>query len=101
MVDGERAFWGDPLAELASTALFRDPAKDAGFLSGFAETAGHPLDLGPGPAMRLGLYRAYLYLVMVVERAPRRYQGLESRAVDVFVRNRLARELRALRRALA
>ncbi|NKY11471.1 hypothetical protein [Cellulomonas hominis] len=51
--------------------------------------------------MRLGLYQAYLYLVMIVERAPRQYHRRESRAIDVFVRSRLARERRALRRALA
>lgn len=100
VVDGERAFWGDPLAELASTALFRDPARATDFLAGFAETAGSPLDLGPGAQLRLALYRAYLYLIMTVEGAPRGYRGAEARLLGAYARHRLAREVRVLDRAL-
>lgn len=100
VTDGERAFWGDPLAELASTALFGDPGEDAGFNAGWEATTGGPLDLGPDARLRLALYRAYLYLVMTVERAPRGYRGVEARLVDAVVRTRLRAELRAIRRRL-
>jgi len=100
VVDGERCFWGDPLAELASTSLFRDPATATDFLDGFADAAGEQLDLTGDARLRLTLYRAYLYLVMTVEQAPRGYRGPEALATDRFVRNRLGRELRTLRRLL-
>lgn len=99
VVDGERAFWGDPLAELVSTSLFRDPALATDFLAGFAAEAGEPLDLGPEVQLRLTLYRAYLCLIMTVEGAPRGY-GEEGQQVVAFARRRLAAELRALHRAL-
>ena len=99
VVDGERAFWGDPLAELVSTSLFRDPAQATDFLAGYAAEAGEPLDLGPDAQLRLTLYRAYLCLIMTVEGAPRGY-GPEGQAGVAFARRRLAAELRTLHRVL-
>lgn len=100
VVDGERAFWGDPLAELASTALFRDPRRATDFLAGYASASGRELDLGAGPWLRVQLYRAYLYLIMLAEAAPRGYDGAEHRLVRAFTARRLAREVRDLRREL-
>lgn len=71
IIDGERAFWGDPLAELVSTSLFADPEDDAPFLAGYAETAGSPLVFTPDVHARLSLYQAYLTAIMLVERVPR------------------------------
>lgn len=34
IIDGERMFWGDPVADLVSTSLFGDPEKDLDFLAG-------------------------------------------------------------------
>lgn len=100
VVDGERAFWGDPLAELASTALFRAPARATDFLSGYADVAGAPLDLGAEAQLRLALYRAYLYLVMSVEGAPRGYRSAAARLTGAYARHRLAGEIRVLDGAL-
>ena len=100
LIDGERAFWGDPLAELASTALFANPAKDFDFLDGYAQAAGEPLVLDDRARLRLTLYRTYLYLIMTVEAAPRGYSGAEAVATAVYVRKKLKRELKTLRASL-
>ncbi len=100
LIDGERAFWGDPLAELASTALFANPAKDFDFLDGYAQAAGEPLVLDDRARLRLALYRTYLYLIMTIEAAPRGYSGAEAVATAVYVRKKLKRELKTLRASL-
>ncbi|ATY13052.1 aminoglycoside phosphotransferase family protein [Amycolatopsis sp. AA4] len=69
-VDGERAFWGDPLADLVSTALFGDIERDADFVRGYRE-AGGELVFDAAARVRLALYRCYLYLIMLVETVPR------------------------------
>lgn len=99
VIDGERAFWGDALADLVSTALFGDPRRDSDFLAGYGSAAGQPLDLGPAAQLRLAFYRAYLDLIMIVEGAPRGYRGLEQRMTRAYVRSHLARQLRAIGRA--
>ena len=55
IIDGERAFWGDPLADLVSTSLFRDPAADRDFLRGYAGASGTPLRFGDAARTRLAL----------------------------------------------
>ncbi|WP_409179634.1 phosphotransferase family protein [Amycolatopsis sp. VS8301801F10] len=69
-VDGERAFWGDPLADLVSTALFGDIERDADFCRGYRD-AGGDLVFDDAVRVRLALYRCYLYLIMLVETVPR------------------------------
>lgn len=93
IVDGERAFWGDPLAELVSTALFRDPREATHFRAGFSQAAGSELDLGPDALLRISLYRAYLCLIMAVEGAPRGYAGAEADRTRDYVLDVLAREV--------
>ncbi len=100
VVDGERAFWGDPLAEIVSTSVFRDPRRATDFLAGYAEVVGEPLDLGPDAQVRLALYRAYLFLIMTIEGTPRGYRRVESRLVRSYARYRPVRELRTLNRML-
>ncbi|MFI0235298.1 phosphotransferase family protein [Streptomyces sp. NPDC016845] len=72
LIDAERAFWGDPLAEFVSLALFDDIERDEHFLTAYRE-AGGPAVLDEAGRRRLALYRAYLYLIMWVEAAPRRF----------------------------
>ena len=67
MIDGERAFWGDPLAEMVSLALFRDIRRDPVFLDGY-RAAGGSVEID---AYRLAAYQVYLYLIMLVETVPR------------------------------
>lgn len=72
LIDAERAFWGDPLAEFVSLALFADIEQDTAFLRGY-RSAGGTVSIDPAARQRLLLYRAYLYLIMWVEAVPRGY----------------------------
>ena len=70
LIDAERAFWGDPVAELVSLALFADIEQDTSFLHGY-RAAGGRITFDLATRQRLSLYRAYLYLIMWVEAVPR------------------------------
>lgn len=77
LIDAERAFWGDPLAEFVSLALFADIERDTAFLRGY-RAAGGTVTFDFAARRRLSLYQAYLYLIMWVEAVPRQY-GREHR----------------------
>jgi aminoglycoside phosphotransferase (APT) family kinase protein len=83
LVDAERAFWGDPLAEMVSVALFADIEQDPAFLGGY-RAAGGSITFDEGTRTRLALYRCYLYLIKLVERAPRGYASSERTAMVKF-----------------
>ncbi|KPI14858.1 aminoglycoside phosphotransferase [Actinobacteria bacterium OK074] len=70
LIDGERMFWGDPLADFVSLALLADIRQDEDFLTGYQEAGGNT-EFGPAAVRRLALYRSYLYLIMIVETIPR------------------------------
>jgi aminoglycoside phosphotransferase (APT) family kinase protein len=72
LIDAERAFWGDPVAEFVSLALFGDIEQDPAFLHGY-RAAGGTVTFDAATRQRLSLYRAYLYLIMWVEAEPRRF----------------------------
>lgn len=72
IVDGERMFWGDPVADFVSLALFGNMAEDEDFLAGYADGGGQPVEFDESVRLRLALYRCYLYLIMLVETVPRR-----------------------------
>ncbi|MET9844190.1 phosphotransferase family protein [Streptomyces ossamyceticus] len=70
LIDGERMFWGDPVADFVSLALLGDIRQDPDFLAGYREAGGDP-HLSPRAARRYALYRSYLSLIMLVETVPR------------------------------
>lgn len=74
LIDAERAFWGDPLADFVSLALFDDIERDEAFLNGY-RAAGGPVVLDAAARTRLALYRAYLHLIMWVEAVPRQFDA--------------------------
>ncbi|NGO74696.1 phosphotransferase [Streptomyces sp. YC504] len=78
VIDGERMFWGDPVAEFVSLSLFDDIERDTDFLTGYAQ-AGGQAEFTDSVRLRLNLYRCYLYLIMLVETVPRGYSR-EQRA---------------------
>ncbi|MFD9700141.1 phosphotransferase family protein [Lentzea sp. NPDC059081] len=92
LVDGERAFWGDPLAEMVSLALFGDIEEDREFLAGYGAAA-----VTAGARRRLAMYRAYLYLIMLVEGTPRQYSGDWYEEHKTLVRKHLGAELESVR----
>jgi len=71
VIDPERAFWGDPLADLVGIdPMGREPGTPA-LLGGYG-----PLDVdSPSARTRLDLYRMRLCLVMMIEITPRRFEG--------------------------
>lgn len=95
LIDGERMFWGDPLADFASLSLFvADAETDAAFLAGY-RAGGGTTDLD-GPALRrIALYRCYLYLIMLAEVVPRGYDAERIAWVREFVGPRLTAALAA------
>lgn len=84
LLDGERAFYGDPIAELVSLALFDDPAEVPGLLPGYL---GRPLT--DRERTRLRLYTAYLYLIMVTEAATRDFDPADHEPVRLATLARL------------
>ncbi|MGC0334388.1 aminoglycoside phosphotransferase (APT) family kinase protein [Streptomyces sp. SAI-170] len=72
LIDHERAFWGDPAAELVSLAFGGDTGPESDLVLGYLE-AGGSLAFTPALHHRLALYRLYLGLLLVVECGPRGY----------------------------
>lgn len=90
LIDGERMFWGDPLADFVSLALLGDIRRDEPFLEGYRRAGGQAV-FDRSARLRLALYRAYLYLIMHIETVPRAY-GAEH---DRRLRETVAPELLA------
>lgn len=84
LIDGERMFWGDPLADFVSLALLGDIKKDEAFLAGYREAGGRT-DFDVPARIRLALYRAYLYLIMLTETVPRAVDQDHERWVQAAV----------------
>jgi aminoglycoside phosphotransferase (APT) family kinase protein len=96
VIDGERAFGGDPLAELPSLALFGDIERDADFLRGFAEENGRALVFDPPTRARVALAALYLHLIMWIEPPSRGARGLVPFVVRRLVARALRRDFAAL-----
>lgn len=73
VIDGERAFYGDPLAEFASLAVLRDDDVLAVVMDGYGQQRGQPLVIGAAERRRLAFYRLYLHLLMAIEPVTRGY----------------------------
>jgi aminoglycoside phosphotransferase (APT) family kinase protein len=85
IIDLERALWGDPLME----GQFFSKVGDAAFL----EAYGLPMLATPGSVSRRLLYDLYLFVIMVVEVAYRRYPTDD---IERFGRKHLALTLAKL-----
>jgi aminoglycoside phosphotransferase (APT) family kinase protein len=67
IIDGERAFFGDPLAEFVGVALAGDPDGVPTLVAGYEEVAGRALERDEAARRRLALYKIYLALIMFTE----------------------------------
>lgn len=95
LIDGERMFWGDPLADFASLSLFlTDAESDPAFLAGY-RAGGGTTDLDAAALRRIALYRCYLYLIMLIEVVPRGYDAERLAWVREYVGPRLEAALAA------
>jgi aminoglycoside phosphotransferase (APT) family kinase protein len=88
LIDGERMFWGDPLADFVSLALLGDIRSDEAFLAGYRQAGGRA-GVDAAARLRLALYRTYLYLIMLTETVPREAGEQQER----WVQERVAPEL--------
>jgi aminoglycoside phosphotransferase (APT) family kinase protein len=96
LIDAERAFWGDPLADFVSLALMSDIRQDRAFLDGYRQ-AGGPVVLNASSEVRLALYRTYIYLLMLAEVTPRDFTPAERQEREDMVLPALTTELGVLR----
>ncbi|MFD5592594.1 phosphotransferase family protein [Streptomyces griseorubiginosus] len=92
LIDGERMFWGDPLADFVSLALLGDIKQDEAFLTGYREAGGRA-EFDVPARVRLALYRAYLYLIMLTETVPRAVDVERERWVQSTVAPQLVAAL--------
>lgn len=97
LVGHERAFWGDPLADFVTPTLFGELSEHDPLLAGYRE-AGGQVPTGPGAGIRDALYRMYLYLIMLVEEAPRGYPAQEYARTRELATQGLLRACETLRR---
>lgn len=82
VIDTERAFFGDPLYELVGASQFGDGGAPASIAAGYV-AAGGVLETSASLAagnltsadVRILLYRCYMYSILLVEPAPRGYEG--------------------------
>lgn len=95
LIDHERAFWGDPVADLVSLDVFGSSERDRDLLDGYREAGGR-LELSTSVRRRLALYRLYLYLIMLVEEGPRGFGEAMIRQRHELTCRALLRQLRVL-----
>lgn len=82
VIDTERAFFGDPLYEFVGASQFGDGGAPASIAAGYV-AAGGVLETSASLAagnltsadVRILLYRCYMYSILLVEPAPRGYEG--------------------------
>ncbi|WP_422770127.1 phosphotransferase family protein [Plantactinospora sp. WMMC1484] len=98
LIDGERAFFGDPLAELVSMTLFRDLAAEPEILAGYAAAGRDRIELTASARRRLTLYTIYLYLIMCIEGATRGWDGPERAGYEQWLAEQLDAQLGRLDR---
>ncbi|WP_155375350.1 phosphotransferase family protein [Catellatospora vulcania] len=91
VIDGERAFYGDPVAELVSLISWVPDDQVAATVDGFLGRA-----LTTAEQTRLTLYQIYLWLILVAETAVRGYPEKENGELLAFAGGRLAADLDTL-----
>ncbi|MFF0309533.1 phosphotransferase family protein [Streptosporangium sp. NPDC004379] len=72
LIDHERAFWGDPLAEFVTPTIFGELEESDEIVAGYRD-AGGTVAFTDAARTRITLYRLYLALILLVEEGPRQY----------------------------
>jgi aminoglycoside phosphotransferase (APT) family kinase protein len=94
VLDWERGFFGDPLADVIALTAVGDADEQAAALAGQSSARGEAFALDEADRRRLALYRAYLWLIMIVEAGPRGFGGSIRTPASAAAR-RLERDLAA------
>jgi aminoglycoside phosphotransferase (APT) family kinase protein len=100
LIDGERAFFGDPLAELVGLDPLGAAEDDADLLAGY-RTVDPAFAVDDTARVRLALYRIYLALIMRVEATPRGYDGPHRDWLTAWSGERITAQLRLLDAAVS
>jgi aminoglycoside phosphotransferase (APT) family kinase protein len=100
LIDGERAFFGDPLAELVGLDPLGAAEHDADLIAGY-RSIDPDLTLDDAASARLALYRVYLALIMRVEAVPRGYTADRTAWLTTWSATRIAEQLAVLDRLFA
>jgi fructosamine-3-kinase len=100
LIDGERAFFGDPLAELVGPDPLGAAEEDPDLVAGY-RTVDPAFALDDAARVRLALYRIYLALIMRVEAVPRGYDGPHRAWLTAWSGERITAQLRLLDTAAA
>ncbi len=87
-IDGERALYGDPIAELVSLISFIPEDEAASVVDGFLGRA-----LTPDEQLRLAMYRSYLWLILICEAPTRQYPPEYEAELLGWVTERLVADL--------
>ncbi|WP_106970132.1 MULTISPECIES: phosphotransferase family protein [Streptomyces] len=97
VIDGERSFFGDPLAELVGLDPLGTAEHDADLLAGYRSVT-PDLPLHAAAQARLALYRVYLALIMRIEAVPRRYDPDRTHWLTTWSATRITEQLALLER---
>lgn len=76
IIDHERAFWGDPLADFVTPTIFGELDESDEIVAGYRE-AGGVVEFTASTRARIALYRLYLALIILTENGPRQYPEKE------------------------
>ncbi|MFI8434422.1 phosphotransferase family protein [Streptomyces sp. NPDC079020] len=95
IIDGERAFFGDPLAEFVGLDPFGSAETDPDLMAGYGSVSSAPV-IDDGARVRLALYRIYLALIMRVETAPRAYAEDVVAEIESWSAARITEQLTVL-----
>jgi aminoglycoside phosphotransferase (APT) family kinase protein len=90
-IDGERALYGDPIAELVSLITFVPAEEGAAVVDGFLGR-----ELTAGEEIRLCLYRSYLWLILLSEAPTRDYPPEFEQELHGWVTEKLIADLAQL-----
>ncbi|MFK4593373.1 phosphotransferase family protein [Streptomyces pristinaespiralis] len=101
LIDGERAFFGDPLAELVGLDPLGAAEDDPDLMAGYRSVTSDLPTTTPAARSRLALYRIYLALIMRVESIPRAYGPEHSTWLRSWSTERITQQLAVLDRLAA
>jgi aminoglycoside phosphotransferase (APT) family kinase protein len=98
LIDGERAFFGDPLAELVGLDPLDAAEDDPDLMAGYRSVEPGLQTHTEAARVRLALYRIYLALIMRVESVPRAYGPDHAGRLRSWSDERIPQQLTLLRR---
>ena len=96
IVDFERAFYGDPMADfVAAVMLFNDVENEIDLQKGYSEMSERPFIITENDRIRMRLYRLYLYTIMHVETY--RYNKIYALGIEQYAMGTIKKLLSDLR----